>query len=297
MTAKSEQRDAIVDELLRHGVKVEEFGHGGKHPWLMFRAPNGARMKMIYILGTSTPHHIANARADVRRRMRALNIKPVEEKGQKVRTEPVPIKAKPFEMPPLTEATKPVGYATTAIYDVVDRLPRNPVRIERPEPVDQPSMFPVASPVSVAPPAASPAPTQEAKAMTDTTIPGRKERVIMTRPQIVKAGGLLEAHSSERNGARSYNHGYSDATIARMIRTDEAPIDPAHIAGLRRDLFPDWKLINPQSAETPTRAQLLEMVKDLRSRVEALEAIATAPGHSEHSNGVVKRLRELGAAG
>lgn len=278
MTAKSDQRDAIVDELLRHGIKVEEYGNGGKHPWLMFRAPNGARMKMIYIRGTTTDRHIANARAEVRRKMRALGIQPLEVKGEKLRAEPVPIKAKPFEMPPLTEKTKPVGYVETMTYELPD---------------DQPSMFP--APVSVAPPAASPAPIQEAKAMTEA-IPGRKERVTMSRPQIVKAAALLGANSSERNGARSYNHGFSDATIAKMTRTDEAPIDQSHIATLRLDLFPDWKLINQQNAETPTRAQLFELIKDMRTRIEALEAIATTPDRSEYSSNVVKRLREMGAA-
>lgn len=238
---RNREQEVILDELKFYPTVsvINKEANGGKHKFVEVRLPNGASHKLQWSTTANDGNYrrILNVRLMVRKRMRTLCIDRV-----------IPIKARPIAN------------------DVVDRLPRNPVRVPPPIAVEQPSIL-----------ASQPKP-QEITMSTEGT-----KFVKMTRAQVITAGRLLDEHSIEADGKRSYKPDWNDERIAQIVSaTSEPKLNITHIGTLRREVYPDWRIATSPKGPTATQDA---RIAALEARVQALEDAATAPKASAQPYG------------
>lgn len=68
---KNDQRELIIDELTKLGLKLMGEGYGGRHPFVEGQMPDGQLIKFTYS-ATGSAKRLENIRLGVRKRVREL---------------------------------------------------------------------------------------------------------------------------------------------------------------------------------------------------------------------------------
>lgn len=240
---RNREQETILDELKFYPTVsvINKEANGGKHKFVEVRLPNGASHKLQWSSTANDGNYrrILNVRLMVRKRMRTLCIERV-----------IPIKSKPVTN------------------DVVDRLPRNPVRVAPPVAVEQPSIL------------AYQQPKPQESSVTKSKEP---EYTKLTHIQVITCGKILEENSTIENDVRSYNEGWSDDRVAKVLSAAFAdrPCNADQVSYLRRAAYPGWKL---KTTPGPRKVgSILDRLTSIEQRLQALEDAATAPRPSPYA--------------